>query len=58
MPGANQDKGDPSNLLEVARGPLDQLVTPTLKKSESFDGSKDVELLKVAGKPVVLKIAR
>ncbi|MGL4422592.1 MAG: hypothetical protein ACRCZF_18130 [Gemmataceae bacterium] len=58
VPGANQETGDPKNLLEAATARLDELVKPTLKEAETFEGSREIELLRIAGKPVVLKVVR
>jgi hypothetical protein len=48
----------PENLLEVPKARLDDLVQPVQKEAETFEGSRDIELLKVSGKSVVLKVVR
>jgi hypothetical protein len=58
VPGANQETGEPKNLLEVTTAPLDALILPSVKGAETFEGSREIELLRVSGKPVVLKVVR
>jgi hypothetical protein len=58
VPGATNFPRGGTASLEVTRGPLDTLVEPVCKGPETFEAPKELELMRVNGKAVRLKIVR
>jgi hypothetical protein len=58
VPGATTLPGAREASLEVARGPLDALLQSVCKGPETFEAPKDLELLRVNGKAMSLRIVR
>jgi hypothetical protein len=58
VPGATTLPVGGAASLEVARGPLDELVQPICKDPTTFEAPKELELLRINGKTLSLKVVR